>query len=148
MPALLSWNVAGRVRRLDEQVDRVIAVAADVICLQEVTATTADAWQERLQRGGWSHVALARPDPGAAPRRRPLSVLTAARSPLTIREIVGLPWPERVLAASADGIEYVNAHSPISPSPALAKVRTHEAIHADLAAGGGPRVLCGDLNTP
>ena len=30
----------------------------------------------------------------------------------------------------------------------MAKVRTHEAVHAALAAGAGPRVLAGDLNTP
>jgi endonuclease/exonuclease/phosphatase family metal-dependent hydrolase len=45
-------------------------------------------------------------------------------------------------------LELINSHSPISPSPGLAKVLTHEALHAHLAAGAGPRVLCGDLNTP
>jgi exonuclease III len=40
-------------------------------------------------------------------------------------------------------------HSPIAPAPDLAKVRTHEAVASYLAtATGGPRVLCGDLNTP
>jgi endonuclease/exonuclease/phosphatase family metal-dependent hydrolase len=30
----------------------------------------------------------------------------------------------------------------------LAKVLTHERLAAHLAAGAGPRILCGDLNTP
>jgi exonuclease III len=33
---LLTWNVAGRLSRLDEQVDRALAHDADVVCLQEV----------------------------------------------------------------------------------------------------------------
>ena len=43
----------------------------------------------------------------------------------------------------------LNLHSPIAPAPDLAKVRTHEAVAAYLRQpAGGPRVLCGDLNTP
>jgi exonuclease III len=54
-----------------------------------------------------------------------------------------------VLHAVAGGIEVLNLHSPIAPAPALAKVRTHEAVAAHLAGPArGPRVLCGDLNTP
>jgi exodeoxyribonuclease-3 len=46
------------------------------------------------------------------------------------------------------GLEVVNVHSPISTKPDLAKVRTHEAVFAHLSAGRGPRLVCGDLNTP
>jgi endonuclease/exonuclease/phosphatase family metal-dependent hydrolase len=45
-------------------------------------------------------------------------------------------------------LEVVNVHSPISPKPGLAKVRTHEAVHAHLSRAPGPRLVCGDLNTP
>ena len=83
-------------------------------------------------------------------RKRPLAVMTAARVPLERRPLaVAMPWPERVLSCLADGVEVLNVHSPIAPAPDLAKVRTHEAVAAHLAAGGpGRRVLCGDLNTP
>ena len=60
-----------------------------------------------------------------------------------------MPWPERVLCCALGDLEIVNLHSPIAPAPELAKVRTHEAMAAYL--GGrplGPRILCGDLNTP
>jgi exonuclease III len=63
----------------------------------------------------------------------------------------GVPWPERVLAVHlSDGTEIVNIHSPISPKPDLAKVRTQEAVHRHLAdePPGHARILCGDLNTP
>ena len=60
-----------------------------------------------------------------------------------------MPWPERVLCCAVDGVEVINLHSPIAPSPELAKIRTHEAVAAYLRAlDAAPRVLCGDLNTP
>jgi exonuclease III len=60
-----------------------------------------------------------------------------------------VPWPERILCCTVGDVEIVNLHSPISPAPDLAKVRTHEAVAAYLAdASARPRVLCGDLNTP
>jgi exodeoxyribonuclease-3 len=45
------------------------------------------------------------------------------------------------------GVEVVNVHSPISPSPGLAKVRTYGAVAAYLSDGKAHRILCGDLNT-
>ena len=84
-----------------------------------------------------------------APTRRRLAVLTAARAPLTRLAAPAVPWPERVLRCATEGIEVVNLHSPIAPSPELAKIRTHEAVAAFLAGlDAAPRVLCGDLNTP
>ena len=147
---LLSWNVAGRVRRQPEQAELIAELGPDVVCLQEVRPTSAHAWTAALRRGGWEHVALAVSGAPAGDADRRLSVLTAARSPLSQVDIDGdLPWPERVLATETDGLHLVNLHSPISPKPNLVKVRTHETIHAHLAgAAKRPAALCGDLNTP
>jgi exonuclease III len=146
---LLSWNVAGRVKRQPEQAELIAELAPDLVCLQEVRPTTAHAWTTALRRAGWAHIALARSDAPAGDTDRRLSVLTAAKTPLTELHIDGdLPWPERVLATETEGLHLVNLHSPISPKPNLVKVRTHETLHAHLAAGHGPRALCGDLNTP
>ena len=59
-----------------------------------------------------------------------------------------MPWPERIVCCAVGDVEVVNLHSPISPAPDLAKVRTHEAVAAYLPRDRRPRVLCGDLNTP
>jgi exonuclease III len=147
--SLLSWNVAGRVRRLPEQAERIVAAAPDVVCLQEVIASTAAEWTRLLSDAGFSHLALADSEPALADgRMRPRPTLTAARRPFEVVDVPGLPWPERVLATRLDGVEIVNVHSPVSPSPGLAKVLTHEAVFAHVANGDGPRVVCGDLNTP
>jgi exonuclease III len=146
---LLSWNVAGRVKRQPEQANFIAELAPDLVCLQEIRPTTTHAWTAALRDAGWPHIALARSDAPAADPDRRLSVLTAARHRLIELAIdQELPWPERVLVTETDGLHLVNLHSPISPKPNLVKVRTHEAIHAHLAQQPGPSALCGDLNTP
>jgi exonuclease III len=146
---LVSWNVAGRVKALGHQAAGLLALDADLICLQEVTTTTLPVWTGLLGEAAYASVEHS-VQAGASVRKRPLLVLTAAREPLCPSPIADVPWPERVLAVRLpDGTEVVNLHSPISPSPALAKVRTHVAVHRYLARScEHPRVLCGDLNTP
>lgn len=144
---LVSWNVAGRLRRLPEQAERVAGLAPDIVCLQEVIASAVTPWSERLAGAGLSHLLIAEPSADGA-RGRPLLTLVAARCRQQLVAVDAVPWPERVLATRLAGLEVVNVHSPISPKPGLAKVLTHEAVQAHLRAGTGPRLVCGDLNTP
>ncbi len=144
----MSWNVAGRVKALDAQASRLLALDADVLCLQEITPTTLPLWRLRLSGAGY-HVCHAEPAPNAL--GRPLMVLTASRVPMRPLAVDDVPLPERVLATMQGDqrLELVNFHSPISPKPDRVKVRAHLAVHRHLArAADNPRVLCGDLNTP
>jgi exodeoxyribonuclease-3 len=143
---LVSWNVAGRKSRLQEQADRVLETEPDLICLQEVTPVTAAGWTERLTDAGFAPVVA--PLPRTREGSRPLAVLTATRGPADVIPVEDVPWPERVLAVRAGALEIVNVHSPISPKPGLAKVLTHEAVFRHLSNGSGPRIVLGDLNTP
>ena len=146
---LVTWNVAGRVRAHPEQAAAVAAVAADVVALQEVTARTEPLWRAALHAAGLPHCASALGALPAGASRRRLAVMTASRRPLRVLpSSPEIPWPERLLRCETGGIEITNLHSPIAPAPDLAKIRTHEAVAALLADGSGPRVLCGDLNTP
>jgi len=147
---LVTWNVAGRVTRQPEQAEAIGAVGADVVALQEVTVRTLPLWRAALAGAGFAACETALDGVGAVSGRRLLGVLTAAREPLRRLPLPPqVPWPERVLCCVVGDVEVVNLHSPISPAPELAKVRTHEALAAYLAArGAGPRILCGDLNTP
>jgi exodeoxyribonuclease III len=147
---LITWNVAGRVGRQPEQAALVARVGADVVALQEVTARTLPLWRASLAEAGFAGCVSALDGVPSGAGRRMLGVLTAAREPLLrLGTPRGVPWPERVLCCALGEVEVVNVHSPIAPAPELAKVRTHEAVAAYLAAGDGrPRILCGDLNTP
>lgn len=146
---MISWNIAGRVRRLNEQAERLAEVDADVVCLQELTRTTLAPWRERLFAAGYSAVEHPHVLPHPA-RIRQLYVLSACRQSARQVPVANVPWPERVLALELQGgIEVVNVHSPISPKPNLVKPRTHRAVYEHLArVKRRPRILCGDLNTP
>jgi exonuclease III len=152
---VLTWNVAGRLTRLDEQADRVLAHRADVVCLQEVIPTALARWTQRLQAAGLAVIASAvAPD---APRVHRLGVLVAGRHPLELADApAALPWPERLLAVDVrppdwpQPLRIVTLHAPLSQRADQVKVRTLEAVHASLAAldHAIPAILCGDLNTP
>ena len=45
---LLSWHVAGREQRQPEQAELIAELAPDLVCLQEVRPTTANAWTAAL----------------------------------------------------------------------------------------------------
>jgi len=147
---VVTWNVAGRVRRQPEQAAVLAALGADVVALQEVTARTLPLWRAALEDAGYPHAETALDEPVREQRARRLGVLTAAREPLArLPAPPEVPWSERVLCCRLGDIEVVNVHSPIAPAPQLAKVRTHEAVAAYLATTEhSPRILCGDLNTP
>jgi len=144
---IVSWNVAGRLKRQPEQAAAVLSMAPDVVALQEVTVNSLPLWREALEDAGLTH-SVTPLDEGRPPKPRRLAVLTAARGAMARREVKGLPWPERALSVEVGGIELLNVHSPISPSPGLAKVLTHEALYAYAKERPGPIVLVGDLNTP
>ena len=152
---VLTWNVAGRLTRLDEQADRVLAAPPEVVCLQEVIPKALPRWTERLEAAGYA--VRASPVAPGAERVHRLGVLIAGRGTLTAAPSpIAVPWPERLLACDVRprgwpaALHVVCLHSPLSQSPGQAKVLTFEAVHASLAAlaGGVPAVLCGDLNTP
>jgi exonuclease III len=147
---LISWNVARRAQALAEQAAAVGEREPDVLALQEVTVRTLPLWEAACSTLGLGHVActLHDADPArvpAGPRRT--GVLVAARTPLEPLAGLPVPWAETALAVRAAGIELHNVHVPNAANGEI-KPRTLAAVRAGLARGRGPRVLCGDLNTP
>ena len=151
MVRLITWNVARRVTALAAQAAALGGRAPDVIALQEVTARTRPLWEAACTTLGLPHVActLDAADPARAPAsRRRTGVLLAARAPLEpLPDLLPVPWPETALAALVDGVEVHTVHVPNAANGPI-KPETLAAVRAGLAARSGPRVLCGDLNTP
>ncbi len=148
---LISWNVARRVQALGEQAAAVAERAPDVVALQEVTARTLPLWEAACTGIGLTSVActLGDADPARAPAGpRRTGVLLAARTPLEpLPGLLDVPWRETALSARIAGIEFHVAHVPNAANGEI-KPRTLAAVREGLAGRTGPRVLCGDLNTP
>jgi exonuclease III len=148
---LISWNLARRVSVLAEQAEALALREPDMIALQEVTARSLPLWEAACTAIGLPHVACTLP--GADPARLPAGprrtgVLLAAREPLEpLPGLLAVPWPETALAARVAGIELHTVHVPNAANGEI-KPQTLAAVRAGLAARSGPRVLCGDLNTP
>jgi exonuclease III len=154
MLSVLSWNVAGRVRSIPAQVEALASRPVDVLALQEVRATTTEAWTTALAGLGYAHAltSLASGRPDADPARR-LGVLIASSHPLQPLASPTLPWPERHISAmvsTAGGpVEVHDLHAPISSRGDAVKVRTLEALVAHLGDHSPhPVVVAGDFNTP
>lgn len=146
---LLSWNVAGRTRVMERQAQAVGRREPDLVCLQEVRASTLPRWLDALAEIGLPH-ALDSAEL-AAPRR--LFNLVAARWELNPLPAILAPQAERVMGTVAETpwgqLEIWNAHVPPAPSNGIVKAETCEALFAELARPGTRhRILCGDLNTP
>ena len=139
-----------RVERLVEQAQALAASAPDVVALQEVTERTWPAWAAALGRIGLRAAicSLERAEPARQPAaRRRTGVVLAAREPLEGADRLPVPWPETALAARAGGVTVHFVHVP-NAANGWVKIETLHAVRDGLAAGEGPRVLCGDLNTP
>jgi len=146
---LLSWNVAGRTKLLPQQIAAVRRREADIVCLQEIRASTVGTWAEALAADGLTEAL----DSSTFASGRRLFNLTVSRWQLDELAPIGAPQPERVLSTLIDSpsglIELHNAHIPPAPSNGLVKAETCEALFAQLARPSERhRILCGDLNTP
>jgi exonuclease III len=122
---------------LPQQAAALAARAPDVVALQEVTARGWPVWREALAAMGLAAVY----SPG--PR---MGVVLAGRD-LQPAEPLPLPRPDSTVAGISGGVTVHSVHVP-NAANGWVKVRTLEAVRAGLAATTGPRVLCGDLNTP
>lgn len=143
---LISWNVAGRRGRLEDQVRAVLRQEADLVCLQEVRSSTAPRWMEVLARDGLDQLA-----DSSRKSDRKLFNLTASRWPLTELDVPGMPQPERLLSVRVGSdhgpVEVHNVHVP-PVNQGIAKLETLTAVHQALAVpSSAHRILCGDLNT-
>jgi exonuclease III len=147
---LITWNVNRRVGVLAEQAAALAEREPEVIALQEVTERSWPLWRAALETIGFPYAlcSLDDADPARQPMtRRRTGVVIAAPTPLAPAESLPVPWPETTLAAAVDGVVVHTIHVPNAANGWI-KPDTLAAVRAGLEGGSGPRVLCGDLNTP
>lgn len=110
---IISWNVAGRVRKQQLQMDSLLSRKPNVIGLQEVTSKTFLLWVEGLKKEGYIYTIPTFSLHGGnsklkGPRR--YEILVASRWPLDRidQSSLKIPWHERLVS--------VLIHSPMSSS--------------------------------
>lgn len=150
---LLSWNVAGRLKKCNQQLELVRNRNPDIVALQEVRPSSYNLLHAGLDEIGLEHiiesVSL------ATHFNRRFGELIASRYPqqkLPATDI-DIPYPERVLSANISTpwgmVELHTTHIPPGSSNGWIKIETLEGIYRRLACASKiPRILCGDFNTP
>jgi len=155
---LISWNVAGRVKKQLQQMEAVFKQAPDLLALQEVTSKTAVMWIAGLKEAGFEYV-LSSFDISKEPEKmvggRGIALLIASKFPIEplAQEGLEMPWKERLLSALVHHpsleFEFHNAYIPPGASHEWLKIDTFEGIYNYLAHETiTPRILCGDFNSP
>ena len=141
---LVSWNVAGRRSRLEEQADACSAGAG-----HRVPSGGDPGHRRAMARAARGGRADRRAGAVAAAREgsRPLAVLTAAGVPLEVVPVEDVPWPERVLRVRTAGSRWSTC------TRRSARSRAGEGADARGRVPPPRRRLrparsCGDLNTP
>jgi len=154
---LLSWNLAGRVRKAPSQIAFIAERAPHIVAFQEVTKNTLPILKDALGANGYDYTADSFSEADGAllvgPRR--YGELIGSRFPISRLPAnnFDLPWPERVLSVMLEApgiaIELHTTHIPPGSSNGWVKIETLEGIFRRLAkTSATARILCGDFNTP
>lgn len=152
---LLSLNTAGRLKKIYEQINEILTIDCDVICLQEVIQSTKKIFYGKLSEHGYEWIAdnsFEETSEHKGPRK--YCLITASRcnmKKLNVRSPVC--WSEKILrtsiAAGNKGIELFNIQLPPGVSNGLRKIYTADEIYKNLKLSINKyKILCGDFNTP
>jgi exonuclease III len=152
---LITWNVAGRSKRLVEQATAIAAREPDMVALQEVTRRTRPLWERAFELMGLTHVSASSVDSGlsgGAVGRRTLVMIGARVVLEEVQKSLAVPRPESALSVlvrfSSGPLEVHCVHVP-NAANGWVKVETLRALRRGLETpSSAPRVLCGDLNIP
>jgi exonuclease III len=152
---LITWNVAGRSKRLVEQAQAIAARKPDVVALQEVTRTTRPLWARAFELMGLTHAAVPSVDSALsaeAVARRTLVMVGSRFALEEAKKPLAVPRPESALSVLTHcppgPLEIHCVHVP-NAANGWVKVDTLRALRHGLETPSRtPRVLCGDLNIP
>ena len=149
---LISWNVARKIVRCEEQILALQDFRPDILALQEVLPKAAARLQHLFQEMGLNYIL----DTTLTAGGRPWSygVLIASRWDIetTTRQFT-IPYPERSLSVLVSSpkcaFELHTVHVPTGSRDGSIRIDTMEAIYNQLSEPSTlPRVLCGDFNAP
>ena len=155
---LLTWNLNGRVKKINEQLDGISGHNADVLAFQEVTKGSKDILKENLQSRGYEYVldsfSLSK-EPEELIGKRKYGQMIASKYKLLPRdpEEFDVPRKERILSADIitqkGKIELHTTHIPPGASNGWIKIEMFEGIYKKLNVRTNKlRILCGDFNSP
>ena len=145
VPKLISWNIAGRVKARNAQLEWIASEHADVLALQEIAR--ASDLQQRLFAISFKYFSSTKPRDG-----RNKLVAIASRKPLRRIWPFDVPYPERAISClillGRKEAELHCVHVPHGEKNGRAKVEFLEAVSSGISTRERPQLLVGDFNCP
>ncbi len=155
---VITWNVAGRRSRSEQQVVALGAFDPDIVALQEVRISAIGDLTSGLKKLGLQNVLNSfqlASDHSKLVGPRQYGEIIATRFPIEpLRpENFRIPWPERVLSCrikhAVGDVDFHTTHIPPGVTNKWIKIETFEGIFEKLALDTqANRILCGDFNSP
>ena len=151
---LISWNIAGRVSTVDDQIDYLLNGEFDIICLQEVIAKTEEIISENFKDNGCSLITSSIGKHRENQGKHKYNLLIISKDQIKIESPkYKIKWREKYLRGIVDcgqsKIEVTTLHIPPGSSNGWEKIITIEESYKNLIESkNSKRIVCGDWNTP
>lgn len=150
---IISWNIARKTKKSNEQIDEILNLNPDIIALQEVQNSSINTIRSLLVNSDLKYIS----DTSnlAEKNNKNFCVLVASKWPFKQinHEEFQIPFHERILPLIIHSIygdiEFYTVHIPPGSSNGWKKIETFEGIYIRLSIESEtPRILCGDFNSP
>ena len=155
---IVSWNTAKRLKRIDNQIECILKLKADVVALQEIIPSTEKIFKECLKSLYPYQVSSFEltEDVSILIKKRSFGELLLSKFPISPQDpqLVNVPWTERILSAKLNlghiSILVHTTHIPPGSSNGWIKIEMINGIVDHLIKNKQklPQLLCGDFNTP
>lgn len=148
---ILTWNTAGRTKRIPEQWEYLKTKDADIVCLQEIQQGGDLIWRDRLNTQYpyiLSSASFVQDRSKTGPRKYHLIIASKQEIELDKNSSVYVPWVERLLVANLIGtnLKIATTHIPPGGNNGWVKIEFFEGLYNMIEAR--PTILTGDFNSP
>lgn len=148
---ILTWNTAGRNKKIKEQFDLIKSQSPDVLCLQEIQASGDEVWHNLLKneyKFVYSSKDFVKHRLKTGPRKYNLIIATSLPSKIDLATSSYVPWIERLLVVKLHEFQLriATTHIPPGGNNGWVKIDFFEGLY-DLLKSKNV-ILTGDFNSP
>lgn len=148
---ILTWNTAGRTKRIPDQWEYLKMKDADIVCLQEIQQGGDLIWRDHLNSHYpyiVSSVSFVKNRSKTGPRKYHLIIASKQEIELDRNSSEYVPWVERLLVVNLTrfNLKIATTHIPPGGNNGWVKIEFFEGLYKMLEAR--PTILTGDFNSP
>ena len=151
---LISWNIAGRLSAVNQQIDYLLDGNFDIICLQEVISKSQDIITNRLKNFDYNYLSPVSITQLSSTGKHKYNLLILSKAKINNNKpSYEINWQEKyvsgILTYDSKKLEITTMHVPPGSSNGIQKIISIEQFYNNIIASKSKyRIVCGDWNTP